>query len=77
MYVSVAVVKLLYFLIKVNSLCFGFLLVELLDEEEFGEDPERSAYDENATNTAKELGLLVGILFRMYLNTHTTCLKLG
>ncbi|KAK6120369.1 hypothetical protein DH2020_045849 [Rehmannia glutinosa] len=31
---------------------------ELLDEEEFGEDPQISAYDENATNSAEELGLL-------------------
>ncbi|KAI3443572.1 hypothetical protein Pfo_000237 [Paulownia fortunei] len=31
---------------------------ELLDEEEFEEDPQRSAYDEYATNPAVDLGLL-------------------
>lgn len=36
--------------------------VELLDEQEFDVDPERSAYDENETNSAAELGLLVGFL---------------
>ncbi|KAG8376210.1 hypothetical protein BUALT_Bualt09G0039400 [Buddleja alternifolia] len=36
----------------------GDPVVELLDEEEFGEDPETSTYDENETSAAETLGLL-------------------
>lgn len=39
---------------------FSLLLTELLDEEEFGEASESTAYDENSTNPAMELGLMVG-----------------
>ena len=39
-----------------------FFLIELLDEEEFGEAAESRTYDEDASNSAMELGLLVGKL---------------
>lgn len=41
---------------------FLVLLVELLNEEEFGENSETTTYDENAANPAVELGLMVGNL---------------
>lgn len=36
-----------------------FNLVEILDEQEFGEAAASVEYDENAVNSAAELGLLV------------------
>lgn len=35
-------------------------LVELLDEEEFGEAAESITHDENSTKAARDLGLMVG-----------------
>lgn len=39
-----------------------FFVIELLDEEEFGEVAESLTYDENSSNSAMELGLLVNNL---------------
>ena len=44
------------------ALTSQIVLIELLDEEEFGEAAESRAYDEKSTNQAMELGLLVGEL---------------
>lgn len=50
-----------YVLVRFRFL-FNFLLslVELLDEEEFGEAAESIAHDETSTKAARELGLMVG-----------------
>jgi len=45
-----------------NVTFFFFFLIELLDEEEFGEAAESRTYNEDASNSAIELGLLVGNL---------------
>jgi len=50
----------IYLVTGFNIRYIFFFLVELLDEEEFGEAAEARTYDEEATNSAMELGLLVG-----------------
>lgn len=50
-----------------KSHLFDSIFVELLDQEEFGDDPVRSDYVENETEVTEELGLSVSMP-RMNLN---------
>lgn len=44
------------------ALTLHIVMIEFLDEEEFGEAAESRTYDENSSNPAMELGLLVSKL---------------
>lgn len=49
-----------------STICL-FLLLELLDEAEFGEEARNLEYDETTINPASVLGLLVGVCIYIFL----------